>query len=218
MLGGQEFSDAAGGVTGTVEPLTLAWLNWSKVTYGLFGCAIIFDLIGVISDTDPFFFTASFWLLTAALASCLTPFLKWFRRNTPERTSERKRQFWHYLPQMLVTALFAMSWFLRYSFPTSPPTSALLLSFAPAAIALALTWFDGTLARCLRSLPTAAIVALAVLVAGIVSINLAQSAFFNRPEHDDSILTLCCVGCTLAVANCREIAISLIDPGCPNCG
>ena len=46
-------------------------LNLPALAYWLLSGAVVLYAIGGLSETDPFFFNASFWLLTAGLVACL---------------------------------------------------------------------------------------------------------------------------------------------------
>jgi WD40 repeat protein len=162
------------------------------ITHYLLGGAVVFDLVGALSGTEPYFFRASFCLLTAGLMAYLIAAIFWLRDRNTNSVYRQKTVFnsWHEVGNFVAILLFTLSWLLRCTLPQSPTDTALMAGFAAAAAALLSGWFGGEIRRWLRLLPAPAIVALVALALLVLGINLSSSAFFNRPQRDDSHLTL----------------------------
>jgi uncharacterized membrane protein len=63
----------------------------------------------------------------------------------PNKTRAKEIGLWHGVGNVIVTALFAISWFLRRPAPDHPPATALLLSVIAVGMALVTGWLGGEL-------------------------------------------------------------------------
>ncbi len=113
---------------------------------GLLATAVIFDIIALASDNAVLFLT-SYWMIAAGviggLLAALFGVVDWFA--IPNKTRAKDVGFWHGAGNVVVVALFAISWFSRRPTPDHPPATALLLSLIAIAIGLVTAWLGGEL-------------------------------------------------------------------------
>ena len=114
---------------------------------GLLATAVIFDIIYLGSD-NRFLPTASYYMIAAGviggLLAAIFGFIDWLA--LPNGSRAKSIGLWHGLGNVLVTGLFAASWFLRSDNADFIPDSmALTLSFAGTALALITAWIGGEL-------------------------------------------------------------------------
>lgn len=113
---------------------------------GLLATALIFDVIALASGNGGVFL-ASFWMIAAGviggLLAAVFGLIDWLA--IPGRTRAKDVGFWHGAGNVVVVALFAISWFLRRPTPDHPPATALLLSLIAVAMALVAAWLGGEL-------------------------------------------------------------------------
>lgn len=112
---------------------------------GLLATAVVFDLVGIIGNTDGWW-TISFWVMAAGILGALLAapfgFADWLA--IPRGTRARRIGRYHGVGNGVVSALFLASWLLR-SPNEAPATLALALSFGGAALALLTAWLGGEL-------------------------------------------------------------------------
>lgn len=118
---------------------------------GLLATAVIFDVIFLATGNHTWTFVA-FWMIGAGLIGGLVAALFGLidYLNIPNNTRAKRIGMYHGLVNLGAVLLFAASFYLRWSVPgdlntISPPTTALLCSFAGAALALLGGWFGGEL-------------------------------------------------------------------------
>jgi uncharacterized membrane protein len=113
---------------------------------GLLATAFIFDVIALATNSTVLF-GASYWMIAAGviggLIAAVFGLVDWLA--IPNKTRAKDVGFWHGAGNVVVTALFAISWFLRRPSPEHPPATALLLSLIAVAIALVTAWLGGEL-------------------------------------------------------------------------
>jgi uncharacterized membrane protein len=113
---------------------------------GLLATSLIFDIIALASDNATLF-VASFWMIAAGviggLLAAVFGLVDWLA--IPSKTRAKDIGLWHGAGNVVVTALFAIGWFLRRPTPDHPPATSLLLSFIAVAMALATAWLGGEL-------------------------------------------------------------------------
>ena len=114
---------------------------------GLLMTAVIFD-IAYLSTANPGWAMVSFWIMAAGIIGAIVaaPFgsIDWL--SIPKQTRARKVGFIHGLGNVLVLALFLISWFLRKGAADfAPSVGALICSFAGVAVAAVAAWFGGEL-------------------------------------------------------------------------
>lgn len=117
---------------------------------GLLGTAVIFDIIYLIWG-NPTMVTVSYWMIVAGLIGAIVaaPFGLIDLLAIPSGTRANRVGMMHGIGNVIVLALFAISWYLRYSAPGFPPyvptNIALVLSFAGFALAGMTGWLGGEL-------------------------------------------------------------------------
>ena len=113
---------------------------------GVLAISLIFDLIAVAFDR-PQLHTAAFSMIAAGIISGLLAavfglidFL-----GIPSGTRAKRVGALHGIGNVIVVALFAVSWMIRRDHPSDPGTIAILLSAAAAALAGVTGWLGGEL-------------------------------------------------------------------------
>jgi uncharacterized membrane protein len=113
---------------------------------GLLATSLIFDIIALVSNNGGLFL-ASYWMIAAGviggLLAAIFGLVDWLA--IPSKTRAKDIGLWHGAGNVVVTALFAISWFLRRPTPDHPPSTALLLSLIAVAMALVTGWLGGEL-------------------------------------------------------------------------
>ncbi|AKJ31369.1 DUF2231 domain-containing protein [Caldimonas brevitalea] len=113
---------------------------------GLLATAVIFDVI-FLANGDPMMSSVAYWLIAAGLIGAVVaaPFgtRDWFA--IPKGTRAKRIGAMHGGGNMIVAVLFLVSWWLRPEPPAGPAVSALVLSFAGAALAMVTAWLGGEL-------------------------------------------------------------------------
>jgi uncharacterized membrane protein len=114
---------------------------------GLLAIAVVFDIIYFISGNAAFA-AASFWNIAAGivggLLAALFGFIDWL--NIPSGTRAKGVGLLHGGGNVVVVALFAVSWLVRLGTSGNVPgTLAFVLALAGAAIALVTGWLGGEL-------------------------------------------------------------------------
>lgn len=121
---------------------------------GLLSTAVIFDVIYLITGNGRWSDVAYYMIaagLIGGLAAAVPGFIDWLA--IPKGTRARRVGLIHGVGNDIVLLLFFVSWWLRRGaapadapdFPGDPPTLALVLSFAGAALAMATGWLGGEL-------------------------------------------------------------------------
>lgn len=119
---------------------------------GLLSTAVLFDLLYVLTGNDEFA-TFAFWAIIAGvvggLAAALFGLIDWL--GLPDGTRAKSIGLWHGGGNVVVVALFALSWVLRLDDPTYLPNwLPLILGLAGAGLALVTAWLGGELVYRLR--------------------------------------------------------------------
>jgi uncharacterized membrane protein len=114
---------------------------------GLLGASVLFDVIHVASGSTEAAIVA-FWVLGTGLAGALlaAPFgtVDWLA--IPGGTRAKRIGALHGGTNLLVVALFALSWWLRWNDESDDPSqAAFVVSLAAVALALLAAWFGGEL-------------------------------------------------------------------------
>jgi len=113
---------------------------------GLLATAVIFDFIHLISGKAQWTVVAYYLIgagIIGGLAAAATGWVDWFA--IPRGTRARQIGLWHGLGNVVMLALFALSWLLRRDAPGMPPTGAIVASFAGAVLAAVTGWLGGEL-------------------------------------------------------------------------
>lgn len=119
---------------------------------GLLSAAVVFDVLYVVTGNGDLA-TFSFWALAAGLvgglAAAVFGLIDWL--GIPRGTRARRIATFHGAGNVVVVALFALSFLLRMrSAQYLPDLLPLLLALAGAAIALVTAWLGGELVYRLR--------------------------------------------------------------------
>src|SRR5215207_6126232 len=113
---------------------------------GLLATAIIFDIIA-LAGGNPTWFNIAYWLIAAGIIGGLAaaPFglIDWLA--VPAGTRAKRIGGLHGLGNVLVLALFALSWLMRRDNPTSPEALALVFSLLGGGVSLVTGWLGGEL-------------------------------------------------------------------------
>lgn len=113
---------------------------------GLLATAVIFDVL-YLAWNDPELATVAYWMIVAGIIGGLAaaPFgwIDWFA--IPQGTRAKSVGLMHGLGNVVVLLLFIGSWWLRSDLPGRPETTAHVLSFAGAGLALLTAWLGGEL-------------------------------------------------------------------------
>lgn len=113
---------------------------------GLLPTAVLFDVVRLATH-NPKWNDLSFWMIAAgivgALAAAIFGLIDW--RAIPSHTRAKRIGLVHGVGNVIVVALFATSWFLRYRGAEVPSTTALVLSFVGLGLAVVTAWLGGEL-------------------------------------------------------------------------
>ena len=114
---------------------------------GLLSTAVIFDILYLITGNVGLA-VASFWAITAGiiggLAAAVFGLLDWLA--IPSGTRAKTIGLWHGGGNVVVVALFAISWLMRfYDLMHLPSLPAFILGLLAAGIALVTGWLGGEL-------------------------------------------------------------------------
>jgi uncharacterized membrane protein len=113
---------------------------------GLLIMALIFDVI-YLATSNAAFATAAYWDIAAGiiggLLAAVFGLIDWL--NIPSGTRAKAVGMWHGLGNVVVVALFALSWWLRYSSAThTPSTTAFILALIGIGIGAVTGWSTGS--------------------------------------------------------------------------
>ncbi|MGH7528609.1 MAG: DUF2231 domain-containing protein [Gemmatimonadales bacterium] len=113
---------------------------------GLLATAVAFDIIYLISN-DLRWTQAAYFMIGAGiivgLAAAVPGAIDWYA--IPRGTRAKRIGLLHGVGNVIVVALFALSWLLRRDNPGTPPTEAIVAGIAGAGLALITGWLGGEL-------------------------------------------------------------------------
>ncbi len=113
---------------------------------GLLATSLVFDIIHAGTGTDGLAL-ASFYMIPAGviggLAAALFGFIDWLA--IPKRSRARWVGAVHGIGNVIVVALFVISWALRYGDPLHPGAASVVLSLIGVLLALVTGWLGGEL-------------------------------------------------------------------------
>jgi uncharacterized membrane protein len=113
---------------------------------GLLAMAVIFDLLAITLGNG-YWSEIGYWMIAAGVVTGLMAapfgFVDWLA--IPSGTRAKRIGAIHGAGNVIVVALFAVSWLLRGDAPRAPQRLALVLSFAAGALALCTAWLGGEL-------------------------------------------------------------------------
>jgi uncharacterized membrane protein len=113
---------------------------------GLLATAVIFDIIYLVSGNAQWTLAAYYMVgagVIGGLAAAVFGWLDWIA--IPRGTRARRIGLWHGAGNVVVVALFILSWILRRGTPEVPPTGAIVSGLTGAVIALLTAWLGGEL-------------------------------------------------------------------------
>lgn len=113
---------------------------------GLLATAVIFDVIYLVSDNSQWTLVAYYMIgagIIGGLAAAVFGWLDWI--IIPKGTRAKRIGLWHGLGNVVVVALFILSWVLRRGSPEIPPTEAIVAGLTAVVIALVTAWLGGEL-------------------------------------------------------------------------
>jgi len=113
---------------------------------GLLATSFFFDIAYLITKRGDLAVVA-FWMIFAgvigALVAAVFGLIDWL--GIPSNTRAKAIGLWHGGGNVLVAALFAVSWFLRRGFAAAPSILPIVLSAIAVGIALVTGWLGGEL-------------------------------------------------------------------------
>lgn len=113
---------------------------------GLLATSVIFDVITLVSNNGKFSEAAFYMIgagIIAGVVAAVFGLVDWM--NIPHNTRAKTIGLYHGTGNIVVTALFGVSWLLRRGSPLDPPLIALLLSFAGVGLTLITGWLGAEL-------------------------------------------------------------------------
>ena len=113
---------------------------------GLLGMAALFDLSHLFAPNSGLAAAAYYMIpagIVTGLAAAVFGFVDWVA--IPEGTRAKAVGLWHGVGNVVVVALFALSWWLRPDALHVPGTLAVILSALGVALALVTGWLGGEL-------------------------------------------------------------------------
>jgi uncharacterized membrane protein len=113
---------------------------------GLLATAVAFDVLFLVTDnvlwTQAAFFMIGAGVITG-LAAAIPGTVDWLA--IPRGTRAKRIGLIHGVGNVIVVALFALSWYMRRDNPAAPPTEAVVAGLLGAGIAVVTGWLGGEL-------------------------------------------------------------------------
>jgi uncharacterized membrane protein len=113
---------------------------------GLLSTSVVFDIIGLITHearwTEVSYYMVSAGIIGGLLAA-VPGALDWWA--IPRGTRAKRIGLLHGVGNVVVLALFIVSWLLRREVPAAPPTGAIVAALIGLVIALGTAWLGGEL-------------------------------------------------------------------------
>ena len=113
---------------------------------GLLTTAVVFDIIYLVSDA-PHWTRMAYYMIAAGviggLAAAAAGWVDWWA--IPRGTRAKRIGLWHGVGNVLVIALFILSWLLRRPAPAAPPTEAIVAALLGVVLATFTGWLGGEL-------------------------------------------------------------------------
>jgi uncharacterized membrane protein len=113
---------------------------------GLLATAVIFDIIYLVSNHSQWTLAAYYMIgagIIGGLVAALFGWIDWFA--IPGGTRAKMIGLWHGGGNVVVLALFILSWILRRATPDIPPTGAIVAGLAGFVLAAVTGWLGGEL-------------------------------------------------------------------------
>ena len=113
---------------------------------GLLATAVVFDVIFLVTN-NPTWAQSAYYMIGAGLitglAAAVPGAVDWMA--IPRGTRAKRVGLFHGVGNVIVVALFAISWYLRRDTPTLPPTEAVVAGLLGAGLAIVTAWLGGEL-------------------------------------------------------------------------
>ncbi|MBA3893058.1 MAG: DUF2231 domain-containing protein [Gemmatimonadales bacterium] len=113
---------------------------------GLLATAVVFDVIYLVTK-NPAWSTSAFYMIGAGvvtgLAAAVPGTVDWLA--IPRGTRAKRIGLIHGVGNVVVIALFALSWVLRRDQPANPPTEAVVAGLLGAGLSIVTAWLGGEL-------------------------------------------------------------------------
>jgi uncharacterized membrane protein len=113
---------------------------------GLLATAVIFDIIYLVSDNSQWTLAAYYMIgagIIGGLAAALFGWIDWIA--IPGGTRAKRIGLWHGAGNVVVLALFILSWVTRRDTPDVPPTGAIVAGLGGLVLAAVTGWLGGEL-------------------------------------------------------------------------
>jgi uncharacterized membrane protein len=113
---------------------------------GLLSTAVVFDIIYLVSGNSEWTVAAYYMIgagIIGGLAAAVFGWLDWIA--IPKGTRARRIGLYHGVGNVIVVALFILSWVLRKGAPEVPPTGAIVAALSGVVLALVTSWLGGEL-------------------------------------------------------------------------
>ncbi len=113
---------------------------------GLLATSVIFDIIRLASGYGQWSAVSEYLIgagVIGGLLAAVFGLIDWLA--IPAGTRAKNVGLWHGIGNVIVVALFIISWFLRLPNTADPPAGAFVLSFVAVALALVTGWLGGEL-------------------------------------------------------------------------
>lgn len=113
---------------------------------GLLATAVVFDVIYLLSGHSQWTVVAYYMIgagIVGGLAAAATGWLDW--AAIPRGTRAKRVGLWHGAGNLVVVALFILSWILRRDNPELPPTGAIVAALFGVVITVGTAWLGGEL-------------------------------------------------------------------------
>jgi uncharacterized membrane protein len=113
---------------------------------GLLATAVLFDIIYLVSDNSRWTLVAYYMVgagVIGGLAAAVPGWLDWFA--IPNGTRAKRIGLLHGVGNVIVLALFILSWLLRRDNPEVPPTGAIVAGLVGLVLASVTGWLGGEL-------------------------------------------------------------------------
>jgi uncharacterized membrane protein len=111
---------------------------------GLLATAVVFDVIYLVTDASRWTEVAYYMIgagIIGGLAAAIPGWIDWFA--IPSGTRAKRIGLTHGVGNVIVLALFILSWLLRRDQPAAPPTEAIVAALAGAGLAAVTGWLGG---------------------------------------------------------------------------
>jgi uncharacterized membrane protein len=113
---------------------------------GLLATAVVFDVIYLVTG-NALWTQAAFYMIGAGvitgLAAAVPGVVDWLA--IPRATRAKRIGLIHGVGNVIVVALFALSWYLRRDQPAAPPTGAVVAGLLGAGLSVLTAWLGGEL-------------------------------------------------------------------------